>query len=305
MPNLPHDLNTVPPFSWLVTLGAHFPWVYVMALFLGPATLVVAWQGLVFFRAVQVHAYKKGNEARFTHFRDGRKRAKPINVDKARERRITWPQLILPLYLVAWGMFAVQGIWFHPDTYVLLAVLWFLFTSVRKIMGIRAARKVFIADPKHGAGSLPNTFWQDVAGYYECGWSSSSHKAKRKPYEPLFDKGIIGTLLNKICQFGIFAFGPGSPLWSLLRPWDWPMLICDLIVLAAWAFIWPLAAVITPGYYLEVVKDFKRWTQPWWRTHRNSSYNPTVKIVKGDVIKDEPGEAGGDTTGSAVVDRRR
>lgn len=290
------QIGDLPPVHWVTHLGlwGHAPFTWVGSLLhtvftqqtlqwtegrwawilISIITLGCAGFELVFWSWSWIRGRQIGYDARKARYwtsgpRNGQPKAKPIDLKKAWARSFAWPRVGLPLYLVAVGMFTWYLLWPGDASRTLLAVLWFAFTPLRRIMAIAAARKAYLKN--NPGSSFDSTLFEDVREYFLTCVSRPPHK--RQVVDPPFevDKDTKSWRLYAFLNWGHATFGRYGAFWRVFRFWNvlrfWGVLL-QLVV----AFFWPIAAVVAPFYYMWAVEDYEDVVNPKWRAYRKSKY---------------------------------
>lgn len=270
-----------PPFSWIGSLlhliftqqalqwtETHLVWIMVSGLLMGFMTFELIFWAWSWVRGRQI-GYDK---YRATHWTTGpnagKLKKKPVDLEKARARRFAWPLVGLPLYVVAVGMLTWYLLWPGAASRMLLAMLWFAFTPVRRVMAIAAARKAYRAN--HPNDTIETTLFEDVRAYFISGVSRPPHE--RRLIEPPFeDTGVLYRFLN----WGHATFSRYGTFWRIFQFWNF-LRFWGIVVQLVMAFFWPISAVAAPFYYMWTVEEYKNMINPWWRTHRNNKYHGNI-----------------------------
>lgn len=289
------QIGDLPPVHWLTHLGlwhhAPFTWIgellhfiftqqalrwtearFALIVIIVPLLILMGLELLFWMwswvRGRQIDYNKEKAEFWTTGPRAGKRKAKPIKLDRARARSFAWPQVGLPLYLVAVAMFTWLIMWPGEASRVFLAFLWFALTPVRRTMAISAARKAYRAN--HPNDTINSTLLQDVTGYFRTGVSRPARV--RREIEPPFENT---KWLYRILNWGHAKFGRYGTFWRVFRFWNfvrfWGFLV-QLIV----AFAWPISAVIAPFYYMDAVEDYEDMMTPWWRAYDENRWESTI-----------------------------
>ena len=278
-----HWFLHLPPVEWLGSIldgifaqaplqwaEDRFGWMLFMGLAMLCLTGETLWCLWVWLRARQVNY----DSVAARTWSDGRPRQKPVDVEKGLYRKYAWPFVVLPLYLVAVGMYTWYLLWPGTASRLLLAGLWLGFLPARRAWTILIARKAFVAN--NPGFRLETTWLQDVHSYYLTGFTGP--KQNKKLSEPPFENVGIYKVANAFhrvfSRYGLF--------WRLFRFWNivrfWGVLVHVLM-----AFCWPIAAVFAPFYYMACVHDYKNSLTPWARAWRkNNEYHG--KVVRGTVV---------------------
>ena len=290
------QIEHLPPVYWLIHLGlwghAPFSWVGdLLSLVFTQQTLQwteARWAWLVIYGVLMfgmtfefiywAWAWLRGRQIGYSRERAttwtsgpnaGKLKAKPIKLEKAWARSFAWPRVGLPLYLVAVGMLTWYLMWPGDASRALLAVLWFAFTPVRRIMAIAAARKGYLAN--HPGSRFKTSLFEDVREYFLA--SVSRPLSERPEIEPPFEDT---TAIYRLLNWGHAKFGRYGTFWRILRVWNflrfWGILL-QLVV----SFFWPIAAVVAPFYYMWTVEDYKYVVNPKWRAYRRSGYRGGIE----------------------------
>lgn len=285
------EIDSLPPVHWLTHLGlwGHAPftwvgdllhliftqqmlrwneihgiWLLVSVIILGSAGFELVFWAWSWIRGRQIN-YDPNRATTWTNGpRAGQLKKKPIDLKKARARSFAWPRVGLPLYLVAVAMFAWYLLWPGGASRTLLAVLWFAFTPARRVMAIAAARKVYLAN--HPGSRFESSLLEDVHAYFMTGISRPP--SKRQEIEPPFENT---TAIYRLLNWGHATFSRYGTFWRIFRVWNFLRFWGILLQLAA-SFLWPIAAVVAPFYYMDVVEDYEEVVNPWWRAYRNNKY---------------------------------
>lgn len=239
----------------------HWLWLWLTAVVLPCMGLELMWWSVVWLRGREIDF--NGHAAVYwtSGPQTGQRRRKPINIKKAVAREYSWVSLGLPFTLVAAGFYLDQLWSGTAREYVLIAVLWYVTTPLRKIAGILAARKVWAhSNPDK---RLDTTWLEDVRGYYGAGLYRL--EVSTADYEPAFEGRTIFTRILNWLDRNFGKYGTFWRLWNIFRYWG-------LVVQALVSLAWPVSAVIAPFYYMEVVDDYQFWHRPWWRRYRRSKY---------------------------------
>ncbi len=243
----------------------HWLWLWLTALVLPCLGLELAWWSVVWLRGREI-----GYDARAAEFwPSGRRRRKPIDLDKAVARSYAWPALGLPFTMAASGLYLDQLWAGTAHIYVVIAITWFLFTPIRKIGGIQVARRVW--QHSNPGKKLGTSMLEDVRGYYSAGLYRPEDSYSRT-YDPPFEgKTLFYKFLNWLDRtFG--KYGSFWRIWNIFRYWG-------LVAQALVSLAWPVSAVIAPFYYMDMVSDYQFWHRPWWRRYRNSKYESTFTPI--------------------------
>src|SRR5438093_62130 len=129
------------------------PWLWFSGVLVGYSLLHLLYSGVVVLRAADVHYDAERCAAR----------RPPVDLDKALIRRISWPRIALPLFVICVLLFAIQLMQPTIVTYTVISIGWFLSTPLRKLWGIAIARRVRLRGD--------TGYWQLVAEYYQLGFS--------------------------------------------------------------------------------------------------------------------------------------
>lgn len=233
----------------------------------GGALLELLWLYVVVFRAYDVE-YDE---------RECANSWPKIDLKKALRRRLSVPRLGLPLWLFfagALGFWLLRADW---DTYLAIAVVWFLTAPLRKMLGIAVARRAYRDSERE---SPQTSYWDDVLYYYA--WALYPPEAPGGN-QPWFRKRL--KWLNKLQ--GVLRF-----FWVIIQVWRlWGMLVMAVVSLA-----WPVAALCAIFYHVENVDEYKYW-KPWWRFDRKSSRPHRKPTIEGQVVSDR---TDGDATGNGI-----
>lgn len=287
-------LANVPPFAWLGHHAVEFAVLILMLAILVSATGELIWWMWTWRRAKQI-GYDKAYENKF--MTTGRERRKRIDVKKGRIRSQSWPKVGAPLWVVMVVLYGYLAINFSPSTYLVLAVLWFLFAPLRTIWTIHVSRLAYnLLNP---GNKLATSFGDDVHGYYSSAWGNPT-KGDEEEWEPSFED------LGPISRFGNWAarklhkYGRFWRLWRYMNPFR----MWGIVVQAFCALGWFITAPIAIFWHMALVQEFveEREWQAWWRRHRRMRYRPTVQ---GEVIESRDERTGsGRTAGTSGVARR-
>lgn len=193
-----------------------------------------------------------------------------IDLKKALRRRLSIPRLGFPLWLVfsaTLGLWLLRADW---DTYIAIAVLWFLTTPLRKMLGIAVARKAY-RDSEHKA--TQTSYWDDVMYYYSWAFDPPEAPGGNRPW---FKRRL--KWMNKFQS--VLRF-----FWYLIQVWR----LWGMLVMAVVSMFWPIAALCAIFYHVESVDEYKYW-RPWWRFDRKGTRPHRKPTIDGEVVKTEPGD---------------
>lgn len=226
-------------------------WGYLVLV--GGSLLELGWLYVVVLRAYDVEYDEKECAESYPR----------IDLKKALRRRLSVPRLGLPLWLAFAVMLAVWFSHMNLHTYVTVAFFWFLTTPLRKMLGIAVARKAHRDSEKE----QPETsYWDDVVYYYS--WAFDTVGAKGQ-----FKRRL--RWMNAVL-----------PLLRLLMFWR----LWGMALTAAASFFWPVAALCSMFYHIEMVDDY-HYLQPWWRWNRKGAAPERKhKVVDGEVVKTDPAD---------------
>lgn len=275
------------PFSWVGDLlgtifsqhllqwsGNRLGWLIITIVVLSGMTLELVWWLWSWMRGRQVGYDSRRAEYWTTGPRAGQRKSKPINLVRARARRFAWPMLGLPLYLVAVSMYLWYLVWPGDASRLLMAMLWFVFTPVRRAMFIAVARKAYRAN--HPNDRLETSLLEDVYNYFFTGVARPANK--QRYIEPPFENT---SWFYRFLNWGHASFSKYGTFWRVFRFWNF-LRFWGLLVQLFVAFFWPIAAVAAPFFYMSGVEDYEDWMNPWWRRYRKSEYHG--KVIKGTVV---------------------
>ncbi len=278
-------IGHLPPVRWLGWLGTtpswlwdHLPW------FVGGGLLVATgiellWWGVVVMRAKEVGFDPHKCEY---HPRSGNRRKHPVQLDKALYRQFSWPKLGLPMYVAAVLMFALGSLGHGLIAYAVMAAIWFLTSPLRVMGGLHVAREYY--KKRHPKAELP-PYLTELWGYYRAGLSltSPNRYERDEPEPPFVGDSWPYRALNAGWRIGrkLGKFWQVWRIFSVVRFWK---LIGQLII----SWCWPVAALVSPFCYMEMVSEYERWRQPWWRAYKGNkntamAYGPVVEGTVTDV----------------------
>ena len=257
------SLFTQDALQWVEGRGA---WLLIATIALTALTLEMAWWSWSWLRGRQIGYSNERAEFWTSGPRKGQRKENPINIKKAKIRSYAWPYVGLPLYLVAVGMYAWYLMWPGEASRIFLALLWCVFTPARRTLSIAVARKAYLAN--NPGCTLDTTVSQDVYNYFVTGVARP--EAKRRLIDPPFE----GTSrFYRLLNWGHRVFGRYGTFWRIWRFWNF-LRFWGLLVQLAAAFLWPVAVLAAPFFYMWGVQDYQKWVNPWWRRYRKSESKP-------------------------------
>jgi hypothetical protein len=270
------------PFGWL---GHHAPFQDRLPLFfltivviIGLITELIWWRVMV-MRAKQINFNDRAATIWQTGPRKGQLKEKPVNLDRARARQISWPLLGVPFTAFAGAMWIFFLLYPEKASWQLFALLWFFTAPLRKVWGMWVARKAFrVTNPD---STITTTLWEDARDYYQTGIAGAS---RRKAPEPGFESNTwFGRRMNWV-QVNI---RPKSLLYFLGR-------------LLTFRWLWGvIAQLVAPFWYMSQVEEYRDWMRPWWRWNRQSQ-TPN-RVVKGEVIAERYERPGGNARSASAT----
>lgn len=211
------------------------PWLWLSTIILGIGLLELLWYGVVVLRAMDLS---------YDSERCAERRPK-VNLRKALVRRVSWPELGVPLYLICVALFAVQLGRLNLATYTVISIIWFGTAPLRMMWGLAVARRAAIRKGRLLAGG----YWSDLRGYYRTGF--------RMPELPDDRVWFVGRLrwLNRFQKLGHVV--------QLYRFWG-------VVGAAAAALFWPITCVCAVFYHMDNAR-LTRYRHPWWRLDRTTA----------------------------------
>lgn len=265
--DLVHIVFTQETLQWTEARWALLPIYALLMVFMTFEFVYWAWSWL---RGRQINYDPVRATTWATGPNKGELKRKPIDLKKARARSFAWLQVGLPLYLVAAGMLTWYLLWPGDASRTLLAVLWFAFTPLRRILAIRAARKAYLVN--HPGARFRTSLFQDAYAYFATGICRPFSERQKTPIEPPFENT---TAVYRFLNWGHATFSRYGTFWRILRVWNF-LRFWGILVQLVIAFFWPIAAVAAPFYYMDVVEDYDEAVNPWWRAYRDNEYSGGV-----------------------------
>ncbi len=237
--------------EWLTSHGV---FLWLTFIFVGGGAVELLWYYVVVLRAADV---------RWDPQRCLTKNPS-INLGKARRRKVSWPMLGLPLFLIAASLFVLQ-LWFYSwGTYILISMGWLLTAPLRKMWGMAVARRVYAQ--QHGERS-ETSYWHDVAYYYGWGFDLPSRPEGQVWFEDRL------TWLNNF-----------QKLWYVIQIWRFWGVFAQAVL----SLLWPVVAIGSAFYHMDQTDDYT-YSCPWWRFDRKTSRH---QVVPGQVVRSEDHLAG-------------
>lgn len=168
-----------------------------------------------------------------------------VNWRKAQRRRVSWPQLGFPLFVLFGVLLVLLNLNTNIETYLVIATLWFVTAPLRRMWGLAVARKIVMKLD----GKLTTSYWEDVSDYYTWGFTLPQRPKNKQWFE------------DKLAWMNKF-----QNLWyavQIVRFWG-------VLAQAIAALAWPLSALVAIFYHMEMVDDYDDYYRPWWRFDRKS-----------------------------------
>ena len=249
----------------------------------------VLWKSFVALRAKNAQY----DEYKCTHMPNGSPRSKPVKLNLGLVRSVTWPGLILPLYLQALAMAYIQFHWMSIHTWALLSVYWFVTTPLRTMLKLRALRRAYLR--RNPGEVFTDDLWDTAVNYYRIGLVTNYQGSTPKTYEaPFWDTTVFWKIGNRLHRF-VYNLTLLRYLLSMLRFWEfWFM---PLHAITCW--LWPISNLLAISWHAGDAEDLSLMLKPKWRRSRGAFYDE--KTVPGTVIYDDASAGQAANTGTVVA----